>query len=153
MAMTGCCATQLASVPEVTWAQGTAKASSLTVTWPEGSPPTVRLLLVPGVTSKNCELVLVPVTVTSMQLTSLGASVTARISCGDGGSPDVSDDASGDVARQPAKAIPTRAHVITTKRSNLRHAKIEPMDPSRSATHKMRLRNGGIVASDLESHN
>ena len=127
MAVTGCCATQLASVPAVTWAQGTAKASSLTVTWPDGSPPTVRLLLVPGVTSKNWELVVVPVTVTSMQLTSLGASVTARISCGDCGSPDVSGDASGDGARQPVRAMPARPHVSTRNRPNQRHAKIEPI--------------------------
>ena len=110
--ITGCCATQLASVLEVTCAQGTGNASSLTVTAPDGKPPTVMVLLCPGVTSTSCVSVVVPVTVTSMQLTSVGTFVTSRNSCAVCGSPDEGDE---DV-RQPARPRPARPHASAKRR-------------------------------------
>src|SRR6185369_13342139 len=81
--VTGISATQVGGVVAVTWLHGTPKARSSTLATPLGNPWTVMVADVPGVTSKLCFVCVDPVTVTWMQLTSIGtveiASVTTDV--------------------------------------------------------------------------
>jgi hypothetical protein len=66
--------------PGMTMLHATEYVLSSTVAGPIGTPVTVISALVPGVTSNRFVTVLLPVTVTSTQSTSLGTDMSAKVS-------------------------------------------------------------------------